>query len=152
MTTYAQALALFQDDALLAALLSGQMPDGTAVATVQRTNAGFMGLGQTAKQYVGKQATSTTAATTIPLETVSVGKSFFITDMLLTNDQNLLLDTRIQAAGVDIFRGACRDIAPISMTGIETQPFATSGQQVTILLPITTAVQQFYFTILGFEQ
>lgn len=119
---------------------------------VQRTNAGFMASGQTAKQYVGKVATSTTVTTTVTLETVTTGKTFYITDVLITSDQNTLLDVRVQAAGTDIFRCACRDIAPIDMTGIETQPYAGSGQIVTILLPVTGSIQNIWFNVFGFEQ
>lgn len=120
--------------------------------SVQRVSAGFMAPGQTAKQYVGKQATSTSATTTVTLETVTTGKTFYITDIYFTSDQNTLLDTRIQAAGVDIFRCAVRDLAPVDMPGMETQPFANSGQSVTVLLPQTGSVQNVWFNIFGFEQ
>jgi hypothetical protein len=157
--TYAQALALAasgNDSALLAALLSGYMADGvTPHAMVQRVSAGFMGPGQTAKQYVGKQATSTTVLTTVTLETVTAGKTFYITDILVYTDVAqgaTTIDVRLQAAGADIFRSGVHNLAPIDMTGIETQPFATAGQQVTLLLPITAAIQQVWFNIYGFEQ
>ncbi len=125
---------------------------GTGNANVQRVNAGFMAQGQTAKQYVGKQATSTSATTTVNLETVTAGKTFYLTDILITSDQSTLLDVRIQAAGTDIFRCACRDIAPVDMTGIETQPFATSGQALTLVLPQTTSVQNVWYDLFGWEQ
>lgn len=56
---------------------------GSPVPQVWRVSAGFMAAGQTAKQYVGKQSTSTTAATTVTLETVTTGKTYYITDITI---------------------------------------------------------------------
>ncbi len=128
-----------------------------ATVGVQKVNAGFMAAGQTAKQYVGKVATSTTVAVTVPLETVTVGKSFYITDILITTDAAsgaaTTVDARIQAAGVDIFRAGLHNLSPVDMPGIETQPFASSGQAVTLLLPATAGgVVNVWFDIYGFEQ
>ena len=156
--TYAQALALAasgNDSALLAALLSGYLSDGvTPHGMVQRISAGFMGPGQTAKQYVGKQALSATLTTTVTLETVTAGKTFYITDILIISDvaSSTTIDVRLQAAGADIFRAGVHSLAPIDMTGIETQPFATAGQLVTLLLPIVAGPPNVWFNILGFEQ
>ncbi|GAC1406107.1 MAG: hypothetical protein NVSMB60_25800 [Mycobacterium sp.] len=155
--TYASALAQYNIPSLLASLLSGQNPDGTPTASVQRVNAGFMATGQTAKQYVGKVATSTTLTTTVAIETVTAGKNFYITDLVMNTDSasgaTTTLDVRLQAAGVDIFRAGIHNLAPLDLAGIETQPFATSGQAVTLLLPITAGgIVNVWFNILGFEQ
>jgi hypothetical protein len=125
--------------------------------SVLKVNAGFMAPGQSAKQFVGKQATSTTAPVTVPLSTVTTGKTFYITDLLITTDSaqgaSTTVDVRIQGAGTDVFRSGCHNLAPIDMTGIETQPWATSGQAVTLLLPQTSAgVVNVWFNIWGFEQ
>lgn len=158
MATYAQIDGQYYEHSMLASLLSGYLSDGvTPVATTQRSNAGFMAPGQTAKQYVGKQATSTTVTTTVTLETVTTGKVFCITDVLISTDSaqgaSTTIDVRIQAAGVDIIRAGVHNLAPLDMTGIETQPFATAGQVVTLLLPITAGgVVNVWYNILGFEQ
>lgn len=165
MVTYQQALGEVVTGVIpspglaqLASLLSGYMSDGvTPIAVTQRANAGFMAPGQTAKQYVGKQATSTSVITTVTLETVTAGKMFCITDILISTDAAsgaaTTVDTRIQAGGVDIFRTGVHNISPVIMPGIETQPFATAGQVVTLLLPITAGgVVNVWFNIYGFEQ
>lgn len=124
---------------------------------VVKVNAGFMATGQTAKQYVGKVTTSTTLATTVTLETVTAGKTYYVTDVLIMSDSSqgasTTVDVRLQAAGVDIMRAGVHNLAPIDMTGIETQPFATTGQVVTLLIPATSAgVVNIWFNIYGFEQ
>jgi len=155
--TFQQAASLNLLTQQLATLLSGQNADGSPAGVVGKVSAGFMAAGQTAKQYVGKVATSATLAVTAPLETVTAGKTLFLTDMLFATDSPsgaaTTLDVRVQAAGVDIFRCGVHNIAPISMPGIETQPFATSGQAVTVLLPATPAgVVNVWFNLFGFEQ
>jgi hypothetical protein len=122
-------------------------------ATVQRTNSGFVAPGQTAKTFVGQQATSTTVTTTVNLYTVTAGKTYIITDIALFSDTTAVIDCQIQAAGTTIFRGFTRDIAPLQMPGIETQPNATAGQAVTLLLPITgSGIVHVNFFISGVEQ
>jgi hypothetical protein len=157
MATYAQILSLYQDNAELASLITGMMPDGvTPIATVQRYSAGFMSTGQSAKQYVGLVTTSASVTTTVTLETVTTGKTFYISDILITSDAatgtSTTVDVRIQAAGTDIFRAGVHNLSPIDMTGIETQPFATSTQIVTLLLPIVAATPKIWYVIYGWEQ
>jgi hypothetical protein len=88
----------------------------------------------------------------------SLGKTFYITDIYIaTNEESgtkgaKMLDARIQAGGVDIFRAGVHNLSPVEMPGIETQPFATEGQAVTLSLPTTGVVQKVWFTIQGFEQ
>jgi hypothetical protein len=267
---------------LLAVMVSGVNPDGTPFVLpvriedgfsaqtmgVQKTNAGFLAVGQTAKQYVVRnQATSTTVVTTVPLETVTgpqsaqvqitgtgatggefhvaytvggvsyttqaipynsaaaavatafqnstpappaaafagsggplpgtavaitfqgalaglpvtgtsitsepqapitgvlptiastvtgtPGKTFYITDIFLTSDaaQTNNCEARIQAAGTDIFAGSVHALSSINMAGIETQPFATSGQVVNLVLSATTAgIAHVWAFVSGFEQ
>lgn len=122
-----------------------------------RVSAGFVAPGQTAKQYVGKQATATGATTTVTLETVTTGKTFYVTDLYIGSDSAsgaaTTLDIRLQAAGADVFRAPVHNLTPIACQGIETQPFATSGQVVTLLLPQTSGgAVNVWFDIFGFEQ
>lgn len=124
-------------------------PGGTGV---QRVSAGFMAAGQTAKQYVGRQSTSTTAATTVTLETVASGKTFYITDINMFTDLATPIDGSIQAGGTPIFYFGVSTTAPVDACGMETQPYATTGQVVTLNLPQTTAVQKVWYNIYGFEQ
>lgn len=131
--------------------------NGISPGPVSKTNAGFMAPGQSAKQFVGKQATSTTVPVTVTLETVTTGKTFYITDIYIASDSAqgaaTTVDCRIQAAGVDIFRAGVHNLSPIDLPGIETQPFGTTGQIVTLLLPATAGgVVNIWYNVFGFEQ
>ncbi|HLG72146.1 MAG TPA: hypothetical protein VFE42_20700 [Chloroflexota bacterium] len=120
--------------------------------SVQRVTAGLIAPGQTVKQFTGKQASSTSGPTTVPLETVTAGKTFIITDIFVGCDSTTAVDIQITAGGSPIFRGHLSTTASIQMAGMETQPNATAGQQVNLVLPQTAAVQQFTFFISGVEQ
>ncbi len=120
------------------------------VGGTQRVTAGAAAPGQALKSYVGKVALSASAPTTVTLET---GKTFYITDIFLSHDSAAVVDTRIQAAGVDIFRAPVKgDTAPVQMAGMETQPSAQAGQAVTILYPVTAGPPNAYFLVSGMEQ
>jgi hypothetical protein len=162
--TYAQALAQFVgsgsgfEGTLLASLLSGYQADGvTPTGQVDRTNAGFMAPGQTAKQYVGLTTTSASTTVTVALETVTAGKTFYITDILVTTDSAVgtggIVDVSILAAAAAIFRTGVHSLVPADFAGIETQPFATAGQAVALsILPTTGQTQKVWYNIYGFEQ
>lgn len=124
-----------------------------AQGSVQRVNAGYVAPGQSTKTYAGKTALSIGGTTTVTLETVTAGKTFIITDIYLSHDTSAQLDCRLQAAGVDIFRAVVKgDTAPLQMAGMETQPVATSGQSVTLLLPQVAGATNAYYFISGIEQ
>lgn len=128
------------------------MPTVPTQGSVQRVTAGLAAPGQSVKSFVGKQASSTIAVTSVALETVTPGKTFIITDIMIGTDSNTAQDVMITAAGIVIFRAHCSTTASIQMAGMETQPNATTGQAVVLLLPQTVAVQQFSFSIFGIEQ
>jgi hypothetical protein len=118
-----------------------------------KTNAGSVAVGQSLKTFVGKVALSASVPTTVTLETVTLGKTFFLTDLFLSHDSAVVIDTRVQANGVDIFRAPIKgDTAPASLTGIESQPSAAAGQLLTILYPATAGPPNGYFNLSGFEQ
>jgi ABC-type taurine transport system substrate-binding protein len=120
---------------------------------VMKTNAGSVAPGQSLKTFVGKVALSATVPVTVTLETVTAGKTLFITDIFLSHDTTAVIDTRIQANGVDIFRACVKgDTAPVQLSGIESQPSAAAGQVVTILYPITASPPNAYLNVYGFEQ
>ena len=125
---------------------------GGGNSNVQRVSAGFMANGQTAKQYTGKQATSTSSTTSVALETVTTGKTFYITDIAIFTDSTSAIDGSINAAGTPIYRFGTSTTAPVESPGMETQPFASTAQAVTLALPITTAIQNVWYNIYGFEQ
>lgn len=120
---------------------------------VERVNAGYVGPGQSAKVYTGTQALSTTLATTIPLETVTPGKIFFITDISITSNSAQVFLAQITAGGVPIYSGFCKgDTGPVSLPGIETQPQASAGQSVNLVLGVVGATTTLAYTISGVEQ
>jgi len=122
---------------------------GNASPTL-RVNAGAAGIGQTLKSYVGTVSIATGA--TVPLETVSTGKSFIITDIYISGNTATQFSVTINAAGTPIFQGFAKgDTGPIGLTGIETGPSAPSGTAVSLVLgaaATTTAA----FMVSGYEQ
>lgn len=118
-----------------------------------RTNAGFAAPGQTIKNYTGTITSSASVATTVTLETVTTGKTYVITDIYISSNTATQFEARVQANGVDVFRGWCKgDTAPISLAGIESQPNASSGQAVTLLLPAIAGAPIVSFFFGGLEQ
>ncbi len=137
----------------LATNSDGSLTIQPVTAATFRVNAGSAAIGQTLKIFTYKVALSASATTTQTLETVTAGKTFYITDIFLSHDSAAVIDVRIQAAGVDIFRAPPKgDTAPVQMAGIESQPSATAGQLVTVLYPITASPPNAYGVICGFEQ
>lgn len=135
-------------------------PDGslpvevTGVASntsVQRVSAGFMAPGQTAKQATGNLSVNAVSATT-PINTVTAGKTFYITDISFTTDSTTAIDVQIQAAGVVIFETHVLSTAPCVAVGIETQPFGTSGQAVRIFVSNSSSGKSLNYFVGGFEQ
>lgn len=115
----------------------------------QRTTAGALATGQSAKQAAG--TVSINAGATVTINTVTAGKTYYITDIHLATDSTTSVDAKIQAGGVTVFESYVINTAPCDMSGIETQPFGTSGQVITLLLP-TVAGKNINYFISGFEQ
>jgi hypothetical protein len=134
--------------------VSGNIVVPTAGGPTLRVNAGFTANGQTIKTFVVKQALSASATTTVPLEAVTTGKTLVITDIYIGWMGTVQAeDVQITAAGTPIFRGVCKgDTAPIQMPGMESQPNASSGQQVNLVFPAVTGAPNGYAFIGGFEQ
>ena len=129
---------------------------GSSTSGTSKSTAGPPAAGQTAKTYNGKQALSVGGTTTITLETVTTGKTFYITDIFISTDVasgTQILDTRLQSAGLDIFRAGIHNLSPVEMPGIDTQPSAASTQVVTMLLPtLASGSGSVYYFIAGYEQ
>lgn len=120
---------------------------------VVKENAGYVAFGQTAKVYTGTTALSTTLTTTIALETVTAGKIFFITDIYIGSNTAQVFSVQLTAAGVPIFNGFCKgDTGAILLPGLETQPQASSGQLVNLVLGTVGSATTLAYTINGIEQ
>lgn len=120
-----------------------------------RASAGGAAIGQTLQQFTGNPALSTSAATTVALFTVPAGKTFYITDVgvwgnAATATQFLV---QIQAAGSPILFAYCKtDTSPVEFQGIETQPQASAGQAVQLVLGIVASATTAAYYIAGFVQ
>ena len=128
-----------------------KLTDSTGSLTpTLRINAGGAAAGQSLKTYVGTQ--SLAAGATIALETVTPGKTFYITDVYVGSNTATVFPVTIQAGATPIFQGFCKgDTGPISIPGIETQPSASSGTSVQLVLGTATATTC-AFMVNGYEQ
>lgn len=133
--------------------VNAQVEGVNAPTAVQRSNAGAKAPGQTLKTFTG-QSLLTASTGTIALYTVTTGKSFYITDVMLTSDvaSSLNLDVRIQADGVDMLRTSVHSLAPIDFSGIESQPVAASGAVVNILTASAATTSHLWYSVYGWEE
>ncbi len=124
--------------------------DATGAAPTVRVNAGGPTLGQSLKTYVGTQ--SLAAATPITLETVTAGKTFYVTDIYVGANSATPFAVTINAGATAIFQGFCKgDTGPVALMGIETQPAAGTGAVVQLVLGTAAATTAAYM-IAGYEQ
>lgn len=134
---------------------NGFAPSDPGYQVVKQT-AGGPAPGQSAKTFTGELNLPAGAGTpTQALETVTTGKTLYVTDLSFTADTAQIFRVRLQANGVDIFRGMCKgDTGPIEFPGIETQPQAASGAVVQCVF-VTLAgflVTNVEYFVGGFEQ
>jgi hypothetical protein len=128
--------------------------NSTSNSSTQRVTAGALAPGQTAKQSAGSVVITTAQTVTINAA-VTAGKTFYITDIhLATNDSTTAggIGLQIQAAGSTIFQTNISSTAPCDMSGIETAPFATAGQAVTLVTTLGATGKAVSWFISGFEQ
>lgn len=116
---------------------------------VQRVTSGAGAPGQALKVFSGTQLL--TSGPTIVLETVTTGKTLRITDIIFTTDASAPVVIQIQAAGVTIFPCAISTTSNVQAVGLDTQPTATTGQQVQILCG-TVSAKTLYYYVAGFEE
>jgi len=118
--------------------------------TVTRVTAGGPASGQIAKNYSGT-FTLVGATASIPLETVTAGRTYFITDVEITvaggSGQKLC---QVLSGALQIFGAHANTTKGIEMT-FETQPFAVAGAVVTLAIAGATAADVIAYNILGYE-
>jgi len=125
---------------------------GSTTPTV-RVSAGAAGVGQSLKQYSGTQALSTTAATPITLETVTAGKTFYITDIAVYSNTGVVFPVTLNAGATAVYNAFCKgDTGPIQIAGMETQPSATGGTVVQLVLGLAATATIAAYNIYGYEQ
>ena len=124
--------------------------DSLGLVATLRVNAGGAGVGQTLKTYTGTVNVATGA--TVPLETVTAGKTFYITDIYVGSNSATVFSVTVNANATPIFNAFCKgDTGPISLAGIETQPSATSGAVVAVVFGAAAATTAAYM-FSGYEQ
>ena len=116
--------------------------------TSLKVSAGGPAAGQAAKNYSGT-VTLSGSTQTITLETVTAGKTYFITDIVITTTNSTAQLVQLQAGGVTIFQTHINSTKGIESLGIETQPYAVAGQVVTLVVPSGSGVVA--YNILGVE-
>lgn len=118
---------------------------------ILRITAGGPAPGQSIKTIVLNRFPLTAAPQTINWYVVTALKTLYLTDICLYTTSATLEDIQLQAGGGNVFRGNVRDLAPIQMPGIETQPQGAAGSQMAIVVPADTGMFLSGF-ISGFEQ
>jgi hypothetical protein len=125
---------------------------GNSIPTL-RASAGAAAYGQTLWQEIGNPALSTSAATAANLFTVPAGQTFYLTDLYVGSNSSSPFLVQVQAAGTPIFYGYCKgDTGPLDLPGLETQPQAAAGQQVSIVLGQVAAATTAAYYLGGFSQ
>ncbi len=125
---------------------------GSLTPTI-RVSAGAASFGQSLKQYSGTQALSTTAATTITLETVPAGKTFYVTDIAVYSNTGVVFPVTLNAGATAVYNAFCKgDTGPIQIAGMETQPSATGGTVVQLVLGLAATATIAAYNVYGYEQ
>lgn len=122
---------------------------------VQRSSAGQKAPGQTLMTFSGMQ-TFTATVTTIALYTPTTGKNFYLTDLNLTSDVASGVNTDIQlitgtTASV-LFRTSVHSLAPVTVTGIESQPVAAGAVPMNMVIASAATVSHLWWNIAGWEE
>lgn len=129
-----------------------------ALTAVQRGTAGIKAPGQTLKVFNGI-ATLISGGITLATYTVASGKNFYITDFNFTTDVVATLgnvDIQIISGTTAsiIARGSTHNLAPWSMTAIESQPQAPGSFPVNILVASVATVPtgHLWYNLFGWEE
>jgi len=117
---------------------------------VVKGTAGYLAPGQSDVSISGYVATNTSGgAKSVPLRTVSAGKSFIITDIHMSTDQakaSGYFHPQIMKNGVSVFDTIIHDLTPLTDV-LETQLAGVAGDVFTLSLPQTTAAQNVAFRL-----
>jgi len=131
-------------------VVAERVEETPVMGSIARVTAGGPAPGQIAKNYSGTFTMVGTTAS-IPLETVTVLRTYFITDIAISVSgaagQKLC---QIMASGVQIFGEHANTTKGIEMS-LETQPFAVAGAVVTLAISGAVANDVIAFNILGYE-
>lgn len=122
--------------------------------SVTKGTAGAAAPDQTLKQFSSSGGVSINTGATVALYTVTAGKTFYATDIVITGNAGTATQFLVQLkqGTTVIFEGYCKtDTEPLDLPGIETQPQAPGGAALTLVFGTGTSTTAAYF-IGGFEQ
>lgn len=118
---------------------------------VQRVTGGGPAVGQTIKSVAGNLVT-TSASAAQTIDTVTAGKTFYITDLSFSQNTATPLDVQIQVAGVVVWEGYISSTNSVSLTGIDSFPAGAATQLVRIFVVNGVAASALDYFVAGFEQ
>lgn len=114
------------------------------------------GVGQVRKTFAGVVSTSTSAMVPTTLYTVSAGKTFYLTDVVVTNNSAnasaASINSSIVAGTGAIAVGHSINTSPFSMVNIGSEPSIAAGLPVVLQLGISTVATSCAYTVYGYEQ
>ncbi len=119
--------------------------------SVQRTTGGGPAPGQTIKTVAGNLVTTSSGATQT-INTVTAGKTFYVTDISFSGVVATALDVQIQIAGVVVWEGHTSVTNSHDLTGIDSFAPAAATQLVRIFVSNGVAASSLNFFVGGFEQ
>ncbi|MBX4266548.1 hypothetical protein [Clostridium estertheticum] len=113
-------------------------------------------VGRINKTFVGIVPTSTSAMVPTTLYTVTAGKTFHLTDVIVTNNSENVsvasINNSIVAGTGTIAVGHSINTSPFSMINIGSEPSITAELPVVLQLGASTIATSCAYTVYGYEQ
>lgn len=112
---------------------------------------------QTMKTFTGTLTTSTSAAVVSPtLYTVTTGKTFYLTDVIICNNTanaaQVSINGSITAGANPVLIAHALNTAPLDAINIGTEPSVAAGTPVTVQALQTLAITTLTYFVAGYEQ
>lgn len=120
-------------------------------SSTMRMTGGGPAPGQTVKSVGGNLVTTSNGAAQT-INTVTAGKTFYITDFSFSSNVSGALDVTIQIGGVVVWEGHVSVTNSMTMSGIDSFPAAAAGQLVRVLVNNSVATSSLNLFVAGFEQ
>lgn len=124
------------------------------LGSVAKETAGSAAPDQTLKTFSSSGGVSIATGATVALYTVTAGKTFFVTDIVITGNAATAGQVlcQLKQAGTVFWEGYMKtDTQPLEIAGLETQPTAPGGAAITLVIGTLTGGTATYF-IAGYEQ
>ena len=119
-----------------------------------KSTAGAGAPDQTLKTFSSSGGVSIASGANVALYTVTAGKTFYATDIIITGNAGTAGQVlcQLKQAGVVIWEGYMKtDTQPLEIPGLETQPSAPGGAALTLVIGTLAGGTAAYY-IGGFEQ